>query len=133
MADLSTQAIDRFLGMLGEDAEPPTSLIELKSLVAEGDEGAMAAGMYRLLIDQSLNYEINDDEKCVPTTLDMSNTEDEEVKEKYRYVYSYGITMLTRGMIAQEPLEKAVLEKLAGRVGMDGPAFDKWLQMPAVP
>ena len=32
----------------------------------------------------------------------------------------------------RDDLKDAVLNKVAGRVGMDGPAFDKWLQMPAV-
>ena len=36
------------------------------------------------------------------------------------------------GYIKEDDLKDAVLNKVAGRVGMDGPAFDKWLQMPAV-
>jgi len=132
MADLSTQSIDRFLEML-DGVEPPPSVMNLKAAVQAGDEAAMAEGMYLLLIDQSLDYDIGEDGSVTKTKLDLSDTSDEAVKEKFRYVYSYGITMLSRGMIAQEPLQKAVLEKLAGRVGMDGPEFDKWLQMPAVP
>lgn len=54
------------------------------------------------------------------------------VREKIGYVYTYGISMFKRGYINEGDLKDAVINKVAGRVGMDGPALDKWLEIPAV-
>jgi hypothetical protein len=43
------------------------------------------------------------------------------------YIYSYGITMFKRGLIRPEPLMKIVEERVARRVGLDGPGLDQWL------
>ena len=48
------------------------------------------------------------------------------------YCYEYGIKMFTRGLIKEDDLKQVVIEKLAGRVGLDGPKFDEWLGTPAV-
>ncbi len=55
----------------------------------------------------------------VKTTVDYSNKEDEEVKKKLTYIYSYGINMLTRG--AQRPRRHGV------RVRLQACASDSWL------
>jgi hypothetical protein len=53
------------------------------------------------------------------------------VREKLAYIYSYGITMFKRGMLDGDSLKEIVLADIAGRVNMDGPEFDKWLEIPA--
>ena len=40
--------------------------------------------------------------------------------------------MFKRGYISEDALKDAVLNKVAAKVGMDGPSFDKWLEIPAV-
>ena len=40
--------------------------------------------------------------------------------------------MFQRGFIAEDKLKDLVLNKVAARVGMDGPSLDKWLNIPAV-
>ena len=54
------------------------------------------------------------------------------VASKMAYCYEYGIKMFTRGLIKEDDLKQVVIEKLAGRVGLDGPKFDQWLGTPAV-
>ena len=68
----------------------------------------------------------------MPTKVDYANTDDPKVKEKMAYIYSYGITMFKRNFIAGDALKEIVLERIAGRIGMDGPTFDQWLEIPAV-
>ena len=58
--------------------------------------------------------------------------EDEEVRKKLAYIYSYGITMFKKGYIDGEVLKEAVLTKIAARVGLDGAGLDQYLSMPAV-
>ena len=89
----------------------------------------------RLLVDQALDYdtlETDGQVVLVPTSVDYTNLEDPRIKDKMKYVYTYGIGMYTRGMMEAEQLKAIVLERLAGRIGMDGPAFDRYLEMPAV-
>ena len=59
------------------------------------------------------------DSKITPTAVDYANKDDDEVKKKLRYVYGYGITMYMRGMLKEDFLKEMVLERLAGRVGLD--------------
>ena len=66
-----------------------------------------------------------------PTKVDYSNKDDDAVREKMAYIYSYGITMFKRGLIRPEPLMKIVEERVARRVGLDGPVLDQWLNVPA--
>ena len=39
--------------------------------------------------------------------------------------------MYKRGFIDGGALKTIVLERMAARVGLDGPGFDQWLAMPA--
>ena len=38
----------------------------------------------------------------------------------------------TQVNILEDALKDAILNKVAAKVGMDGPEFDKWLEIPAV-
>merc|ERR1712196_406016 len=116
--------------MLGEGVDPPDSLLQLKEAIYERDNAKITENLYMLLIDQQLNYDMNAEDKLVPTKLDFSKKEDATVFQKINYVYSYGINMLKRGMIDREPLTRIVEEKIAKKVGMDGKALDEWLSMP---
>ena len=66
------------------------------------------------------------------TKVDFGNLEDEEVMKKMTYIYTYGISMFKKGLIEEEALKDAVLNRLAAKVGKDGPGFDQWLAIPAV-
>jgi len=135
IADLSAQAIDRVLGMLAVGTAPPPAVLQLKTAVAYEDEAAMRTNIYLLVVEQALHYdtlEADGRTVLVPTALDYSNPEDPRVKKKMRYAYSYGIEMFKRGLMEAEQLKQIVLERLAGGVGMDGPTFDQYLEMPAV-
>ena len=124
--------VDSFVNMLG-DVEPPASLIALKDAIGEGELGAVRLAQYALLIDQTLDYELDPETQTISaSTLDLSKTDDEEVVAKFRYLYNYGIKMFLAEMVTQEQLQEVVLEKLASRVNMDGAALDKWLEVPAV-
>ena len=126
----ATAAIDQLLGMLGEDVDPPATLMPLKTAISEGDQGDISAALYCVLIEQALDYD-NKEGKLYKTDVDFGNKDDPRVREKIAYIYSYGITMFKRGFIQAEPLQKIVVERIASRIGLDGPALDKWLEIPA--
>lgn len=130
MAETATAAIDQLLGLLSDEAEPPKTLLPLKTAVAEGDEGNIAAALYCVMVEQCLDYDMVGG-LLYPTKVDYSNKDDDAVREKMAYIYSYGITMFKRGLIRPEPLMKIVEERVARRVGLDGPGLDQWLNVPA--
>jgi len=131
LGETATAAIDNVLGMLGEDTEPPKGLVAVKAAVADGEKLKIGNAMYLLLVEQCLDYDVTEEGVMVPTVMDYSKTDDPKVREKMQYIYTYGISMFKKEFISQEDLMDAVLTKVASRVGMDGPAFDKWLEMPA--
>ena len=105
----------------------------LKDAVGEGELAAVRIAQYVLLIDQTLDYELDPEtSKVSASALDLSKTDDEVVVTKMRYLYTYGIKMYMAEMVTQDQLQAVVLEKLASRVNMDGAALDKWLEVPAV-
>ena len=122
---------DGLVAMLSDDCTPPTELATLKEAIAAGDVAAIRGAQLELLIEQTLAFDLTEDGKLVPTKMDISNKEDEEVMKKMAHLYAYGIKMFKMDMIGQESLQSVVLERLAKPVGLDGKAFDEWLAVPA--
>jgi hypothetical protein len=58
MAETATAAIDQLLGLISDEAEPPKTLLPLKTAVAEGDEGNIAAALYCVMVEQCLDYDM---------------------------------------------------------------------------
>ena len=165
--ELATKMCDNFVEMCERGgATPPTALATLKEAIREGDLPAVRAAQYELLIQQTLEYDLDEEKQSVTAvSIDYSKTDDEAVVAKMKYLYTYGIKvrcghisdtfiataplyplngtltdrawprsaqMFMSDMLTQEQLQQIVLDKLASRVGMDGQAFDKWLEVPAV-
>jgi len=132
-AEMATAAIDQLLRMLPDDTDPPATLLPLKSAISDGDDPAIIAALYAVMIDQTLDFDVSDEGMLVQTVADYSKYEsDPAVREKMSYIYSYGITMYQRGMIGEQPLKDLVESKIASRVGLDGAGLDQWLSVPAV-
>ena len=131
MAEMATAAIDTLMGMLSDDAEPPKTLVPLKQAIQGGKGDAISKELYCVLVEQTLDYDVVDS-KLVPTTVDFTKLDDPRVREKTSYIYSYGITMFKREMIAGDTLKEIVLERIAGRLNMSGEEFDQWLEIPKV-
>jgi hypothetical protein len=77
----ASAAVDSVLQMLGDDTEPPKSLLAVKQSVQEGDEFEIGAALYLLLVEQALDYDMVEG-KMVPTTVDYGNKDDPKVREK---------------------------------------------------
>jgi len=132
VAEAAQTSIDNVLQMLSPDVEPPKSMLPLKEAISGGDTLVIGAALYDMLIEQTLDYDVTEEKKMVASTRDYSKTDDPLVKEKIGYVYTYGINMLKRGLIAEDAVRDIVVGKICSRVGMDGAELDQWLQIPAV-
>lgn len=131
VAKAAQDALDNILNVLGDGVEGPESMGDVEKAIAGGDNLAIGDALYKMLVDQHLNYDMTKEGQMVPTIVDYSKTDDAEVKAKVGYVYSYGISMMKNGLIAQDKLIDTVLNRVATQVNMDGPALDKWLEIPA--
>jgi len=131
--EVATAQADNLMSMLGE-IDPPRTLLGLKQAISSGDIGQLRTAQFELLVDQTLLFDTEGEGEAislVPTTATMTQ-DDPMTREKMRYVYSYGIKMFMAGFLEQDKLQEIVLERLAKKVGLDGPSFDVWLEMPAV-
>lgn len=72
IAETATGAIDSILQMLGDNADPPKSLVDVKNAVAEGEPMAIGAALYLLLVEQALDYDMVNG-KMSPTSVDWAN------------------------------------------------------------
>eukprot|EP00966_Prymnesium_polylepis_P115688 2674520-Prymnesium_polylepis.1 len=77
------------VSMLG-DLEPPQAMRDLKTALSDGDEAAMKAGLYEMLIAQALEFELQENGTLTPSTLDFGDlsVDEDSKKETMRYVYS---------------------------------------------
>jgi len=132
LAETATAAIDSLMSALSPEVEPPKALMPLKSAIQGGDQAEIAKSLYLLVVENALDYDVNADKVIVKSEVDYGNLDDPRVREKIGYVYTYGISMFKRGYINEGDLKDAVINHVAGRVGMNGPALDKWLEIPAV-
>lgn len=107
----------------------PASLAKLEESYKANDVQAMFLGIYELTIEGECMYQANADGKLEPLQdIDWTDTKDETVQAKMKYLYTMGLRMLgSAGPETQEKIKKLVLDKLVSRVGLDGKAFDDWL------
>ena len=131
MVEVANNACDQLIAILGDETEPPSSLLDLKEAISGGDQGDIAQKLYLTMVQQSLDYDTIDG-KLQPTNVNYSDKESPELKDKVSYIYLYGITMYKRGLLPGEWLQGVVVDQIASRVGMTGEQLDKWLNIPAV-
>ena len=123
IADNATAAIDKVLSSLGPDTDPPASLLSLKSAISDGDEPTISRELFCLLIEQTLDYDMTEEGTVIKSIIDYSNKDDPEVRGRMEYVYGYGIQMFQKGFISADVLKPIVEERIASRVGLDGPGL----------
>ena len=100
LIEQASAACDQVMGRLSDGVEPPKALATLKEAMYAANADAITAGIYSLVVEQRLEYNVDDAGKMVAGTTQWSE-DSEEAQQKMRYVYSYGITMFKRGMIGE--------------------------------
>lgn len=122
--------IVEFPKKLASGVAPPPALAKLNEAYKAEDAAAMFLGIYEVTIEGECTYQVNADQLLEPFNpeIDWTNTDDEVVKAKMKYLYSMGLRMLgSAGPETTEKIKQMVMEKLVKRVGLDGKAFDDWL------
>ena len=117
-------------GMFAEGVAAPESFSKLKEANEANEIGNMYAAMFEITVDTNIDFMMGDAQKLVPSTVEISaeTTNDDAVRQKVASLYAVGMNMLmSSGEETSEKIKGVVLNKLAKRVGMDGPTLDTWV------
>ena len=89
----------------------------------------MFLGIYEVTIEGEMMFQLNDEQLLEPLgDVDWTDTSDETVKAKMKYLYTMGLQMLgSANPDTQEKIKEIVLKQLVSRTGLEGKAFDDWL------
>lgn len=110
---------------------PPPELLALETSVEKGAASVeLGQKMFELLCTMTLDFVTDPVSKTVkpaenPEVLEKTP----ELQSKMTYLYTYGMRMLTGGLMEIDTLKDLVVEKLATRVGMTGEELDAWLDV----
>mmetsp|Transcript_1340 Transcript_1340/g.3429 ORF Transcript_1340/g.3429 Transcript_1340/m.3429 type:complete len:170 (-) Transcript_1340:386-895(-) len=115
-----------------KSAPAPAELTALEASLAKGASAEdLGREMMLLLVSMTLDHvqDVENDSMSPVESPGAPLDPTPEVKAKMQYLYSYGIRMMTSGLIDLETLQAVVVDKVAPRVGMSGEELDAWLDM----
>jgi hypothetical protein len=121
---------DRIRSYLGEGVEEPKELTVLEDACQnKADSETLAIRIYELMIEEGMLYDKNPETAMLtPTSYDIpSNLDVPEVKSEFKYLYSYGMSLIVNGMITMENVKGIVQTRLISRTGLEPEEFDAWL------
>jgi hypothetical protein len=130
MVESATTFIADLESRLKEGVAPPPELEELRQARDAGvDASELAAKIYILLIEQGMLYDQDpDDGSLSPTNFDIkANLDVPEVKQEFAYLYKYGMSLISKGVVDMEIIKDIVVERLIKRTGLTPEEFDAWL------
>jgi hypothetical protein len=101
----------------------------LRETETEVDVNELAVAIYDLMLERGMLYdEAPETGTLTPTAFNIKeNLDVKEVKDEFRYLYKYGMNMMTSGLLSREQLETAVITRLIERTGLSPEEFDAWL------
>lgn len=117
-------------GTLGEGVEAPPELAALKKAREDGaGPNELSVLIYDLMIERGMRYDEEPETGTLtPTEFNIKeNLDVPEVKEEFKYLYTYGMKLISSGLLTREQVEKSVKERLVARTGLTPEEFDKWL------
>jgi hypothetical protein len=130
MMESADNFIEMMTNALGEGVAPPPELKRLQTLrETDVDVNELAVAIYDLMLERGMLYdEAPETGTLTPTAFSIKeNLDVKEVKDEFRYLYKYGMNMMTSGLLSREQLETAVITRLIERTGLTPEEFDAWL------
>jgi len=127
--------VDNVRGNLGEGVAEPPELKALDDLCNNYDtlpsKESISICIYELMIETGMMYD-RDPETGIMTPTEFGGDLGEkldipEVKAEFKYLYSYGMSLISKKMVDINTMKEVVLEKLIARTGLEPKKFDEWL------
>ena len=115
---------------LGEGVEAPPELIALEEATKSGARvKILAIRIYELMIEQGMLYDqAPETGTLTPTDYDIpSNLDVPEVQKEFKYLYDYGMSLISSGLISIDDMKDIVKTRLIARTGLEPEKFDEWL------
>lgn len=122
--------VDSVRSSLGDGVEELPELVALEKAASGGsDAETLAIRIYELMIEQGMMYDKDPDTgRLTPTEYDIpANLEVPEVKKEFSYLYTYGMSLITSGMMSIDAVKDVVKDRLISRTGLSPEEFDTWL------
>mmetsp|Transcript_4201 Transcript_4201/g.6630 ORF Transcript_4201/g.6630 Transcript_4201/m.6630 type:complete len:144 (-) Transcript_4201:1126-1557(-) len=121
--------VENMTNALGEGVEAPPELELLKQARANNDVDILPLRIYELMIERGMRYdEAPETGTLTPTEFDIpANLDVKEVQAEFKHLYSYGMTLMDKGLLTQDQVKTTVIERLIKRTGLTPEEFDKWL------
>jgi len=130
MQESATQFIADIESRLAEGVSVPPVLESLREARDTGAETKVLTGLiYELMIEQGMLYD-QDPESGMLSYTDFeikANLDVKEVKEEFTYLYTYGMSLISKGIIDIDTVKIIVTERLIERTGLSPEEFDAWL------
>lgn len=119
--------LDMTPSMLADGATMPPSAAPLEEAYASGSYNHMLLLFVEFFVDMKLSYDMGDDDMCRPTVHACTDPDDKVTKEKLPDLYLFAQNMI-EGAAPEAKLGiwRLVVDRLAGRVGMDTDTFNDW-------
>jgi hypothetical protein len=121
---------DSIRSSLGDGVEELPELVALEKAARDGaDAATLAIRIYELMIEQGMMYDKDPDTGILtPTDYDIpANLDVPEVKKEFSYLYTYGMSLITSGMMSVDTVKDIVKDRLIIRTGLSPEEFDTWL------
>jgi hypothetical protein len=122
--------VDTIRSSLGDGVAEPPELIALESAYTNGaNPETLAIRIYELMIEQGMLYDKDPETGILtPTGYDIpSNLDVPEVQKEFKYLYTYGMSLIAGGIISIETVKDIVKDRLIARTGLEPEEFDAWL------
>jgi hypothetical protein len=133
---LSRKNIKKLAKRLIQDVQAwglePASIQFLSDAIAKGSYNKVGEGIYAVMIDLVLDYDVkedydpeSDESPYSLTSLDYTKTDDPDVREKVLYLLQYGIGMVENRYLRENSFYDIFEARVVNRMGMDIEEFNK--------
>lgn len=122
--------VETIRSSLGDGVVEPPELIALENAYKNGaTPETLAIRIYELMIEQGMLYDKDPETGTLtPTGYDIpSNLDVPEVQKEFKYLYTYGMSLIAGGIISIETVKDIVKDRLIARTGLEPEEFDTWL------
>eukprot|EP00980_Cylindrotheca_fusiformis_P003272 scaffold738_cov124-Cylindrotheca_fusiformis.AAC.11 len=130
VAQSADETIETISKALGEGVEEPPELEALRKARKSGAKtNELALRIYELMIERGMLYDEEPETGTLtPTEFNIKeNLDVPEVRDEFSHLYKYGMVMMRQGLVSEDEVKTAVLERLIKRTGLEPEEFDKWL------
>lgn len=131
VSKMATEQTRNLRAILGPLAAPPELEALEEGVKKDLSNAELGERMFLLLIKMTLDYKTDPASQTVQIIDHPGETleKTDDLQGKMQYLYTYGVRMMTTGLIDVDTLKEIVETKCAKRVGLTGQELDDWVDV----